>query len=265
MIGRDVEIVNMDPQIWRNILPFVKSGPVAGHPPKNPNVLAILHERGNVLHMYAPEGRAVDPIQRVDDPNALAEKLFHQIPGLDEVQVLEIGSLRDFSSRIQKCDWQNMGFDDFYFSAFELAGQDPAGLCYFPRRVFAWKGFSLPAIRSWLQTLPSPGAFMLGICRDAAPWFSLIIKVVDKKIRLITTMEYLSRFDPGAVRLPSSPADLQTVSQLITKNIAPLSAAVICDYSVMETLLASDHKGDALKQAVQDNKAAAIGLPPAAA
>jgi hypothetical protein len=145
---------------------------------------------------------------------------------------------------------------------YTLAGQDPAGLCVFPARTPAWRGFPLLSIRSWLETLPSPGAVFLGVCRDGEPWFSLILKLVDRRIQLVTTMEYLSRFTPDAGRLPATPADLPLIAKWITEHIAPLSAALLCEYSVMETLLGANQKSDALVKAMAENKAAAVGLPP---
>jgi hypothetical protein len=260
MISRDVEIVDIDPRLWLNISSLWKTGAVPGRPPKNANVISILHEAGTVLHTYVPESYTVAPVQRIEDPRTLAEKLFHQYPGLDGVQILEKTSLRDFSVNVQKSDWQKMSYDEFHVNAYALAGQDPAGLCFYPHRTPAWNGFPLLSIQSWMETLPSPSAVMLGICRNAAPWFSLILKLVDKKIQLITTMEHLSRFNPNAGNLPSRPEDLQTISQLVTEHIAPLSAAVICEYSVMKDLLTSDQKLGVLRQAISENKAASVGL-----
>jgi hypothetical protein len=124
MISRDVEIVDIDPRLWLNISSLWKTGAVPGRPPKNANVISILHEAGTVLHTYVPESYTVAPVQRIEDPRTLAEKLFHQYPGLDGVQILEKTSLRDFSVNVQKSDWQKMSYDEFHVNAYALAGQD---------------------------------------------------------------------------------------------------------------------------------------------
>lgn len=262
MISRDVEIVDINPLQWRNLCSIWKAGSASGHPAQEPNVLSILHDNGTVLQTYVPEGCRFEPLQRIDDPLPLAEKLFHQYPGLDAVQIMEKTSLKDFSSKLQQCDWPKLSFDDFYFYSHSLAAQDPAGLCVFPARTPGWRGFPLHSIRSWLETLPNPSAVFLGVCRDGEPWFSLILKLVERKIQMITTMEYFLRFTPDAGRLPATPADLPLVAKWITDHIAPLSAAILCEYTVMETLLDSSQKSDTLLKAVAAHKAASIGLLP---
>lgn len=154
-----------------------------------------------------------------------------------------------------------MDYDDFFFHAFRLIEQDPAGLCFFPPRSLSWKGFDVPAIRAWMEALPGPCAIVLGITRASTPWFTLIVKIVEKKIRLITTMEYLARENPDVRSLPTNPADVQAMADLVSQKIAPVAVAVVCDHSVFEKLLAAEKKAEALLQGMAEGKAAAIGLP----
>lgn len=102
MIARDVEIVDLDPALWRNLSAFWRVETMAEDRPENPNGLAILHEGGTVLRMHVPEGYRVTPISQVDDPQALAKRLFYQYPGMDSVQILEKSSILNFSSQISE-------------------------------------------------------------------------------------------------------------------------------------------------------------------
>ena len=106
-----------------------------------------------------------------------------------------------------------------------------------------------------MEVLPSPSAVFLGIIRDSVPWFNVIIKIVEKKIRLITTMEYLRSFDPDAGQLPANLSDMQRMVDLIESHIAPVGGAVLCQYSAVERLLNAERKLETLMQVIAEGNA----------
>ncbi len=271
MIARDVEITDLRPEAWKNLTTLVDLSRIADKRPEQPNLLSILHHEGKVLRVYAPAGFRVPAIEKVDDPQELAKKLYYQLPGLESVQILERDSLVLFSDRIQRADWMANDLEDFLFKAFNSAEQDPAGLAFFPTFSWKWNGFAMDSIRNWIGAGPDPGAYFLGITRDSAPWLTLILRVVDKKIRLITTIDFLARFGVSVEGIPSSPKDLAYILEAIHANVAPIRAALICDYMLFARLLASEDKRRDLTQAMSDGSASSFGIvevipspPPAA-
>jgi hypothetical protein len=177
------------------------------------------------------------------------------------VQVLDRHSVQIYSTKVQKMEWASLDYDDFFIRAYQLASEDPVGLCFFPQRSLTWRGFPVPAARDWLAQLPSPSAVVVGIIRDSAPWFSLIVRLADQKIKLISTMEYLTRYGVDVARMPSAVADITVICDLVSQHIAPVSAALICNFPVMEQLLESTHKREALLRAVEAGQAAVQGIP----
>ncbi len=260
MIARDVEITDLRPDVWRNLMSLVDTSRIADIRPEHPNLLSILHHGGKVLRVYAPAGFRIPAIEQVDDPQEMAKKLYYQLPGLESVQILERDSLVLFSDRAQRADWMSNDLEDFAFKAFLLAEQDPAGLAFFPPFSWKWNGFSLDQIRTWVASGPDPCSYFLGILRNSAPWLTLILRVVDKKVRLITTIDFLARFDVPVAGLPTSPKDLATICESIHAHVAPIRAALICDYMVFARLLASEDKRRDLTLAMADGSASSFGI-----
>jgi hypothetical protein len=260
MIACDVEVTDLRPDVWRNLLSLVDVSKILDARPGRPNLLSILHHSGKVLRMYAPAGFRVPAIEQVDDPQELAKKLYYQLPGLDSVQILERDSLVLFSDRVQRSEWITNDLEEFFVNGFRLAEQDPAGLSFYPTFSWKWNGFGLEAIRSWMAAGPDPCAYFLGIVRNAEPWLTLILRAADKKVRLITTIDYLARFGVSVYGLPSSPKDLASVCEAIHANVAPIRAALICEHSVFTRLLGSEDKRNDLTQAMTEGTASSFGL-----
>jgi len=260
MIARDVEITDLHPNVWQNLMTLVDTSRIADLRPKHPNLLSILHHGGKVLRVYAPAGFRVPAIEQVDDPQELAKKLYYQLPGLDSVQVLEKDSLVLFSDRVQRADWMSNDLEDFVFKAFLLAEQDPAGLSFFPAFSWKWNGFSMEEIRTWMASGPDPCAYFLGIIRNSTPWLTLILRVAEKKVRLITTIDFLARYGVSVAGMPSSSKDLASVCEAIHAHVAPIRAALICDYMVFARLLASEDKRRDLTLAMADGSASSFGI-----
>ncbi len=260
MIARDVEITDLRPDSWKNLMSLVETSRIADVRPAAPNLLSVLHHGGKVLRVYAPAGFRVPAIEQVDDPQELAKKLYYQLPGLDSVQILEKDSLVLFSDRAQRADWISNDLEDFLFKAYALAEQDPAGLAFFPQFNWKWNGFSMESIRSWFGSGPDPCAYFLGITRDNTPWLTLILRVVEKKIRLVTTIDFLARFGVPVAGVPSGPKDLAAVLEAIHAHVAPIRAALICDYMVFARLLSSEDKRRDLTLAMADGSASSFGI-----
>lgn len=260
MIARDVEIVDLRPATWRNLISLMDVIRISDIRPAHPNILSILHHGGKVLRVFAPAGFRIPTIEQVDDPQELAKKLYYQLPGLESVQILEQDSLMLFSDRVQRMDWIPSDMEDFLLHAFRLAEQDPAGLSFYPVLSWKWNGFPIEQARTWLASGPDPCSYFLGVVRDGTPWLTLILRASEKKVRLITTIDYLSRFNVSVEGLPSSPKDLAAVCEAIHTHVAPIRAALICDYMVFARLLTSDEKRRDLTLAQADGLASSFGL-----
>jgi hypothetical protein len=260
MIARDAEILDLHPATWQNLMSLVDLSKIADVRPSQPNILSVLHHGGKVTRVYAPAGFRVPTIEQVDDPQELSKKLYYQLPGLEGVQILERDSLMLFSDRVQKMDWQTNDIEDFPLRAFRFAEEDPAGLSFFPAFSWVWNGFSLEGIRAWMSAGPNPCAYFLGIVRDSAPWATFIIRWAEGKVRLITTLEHLAPFGLSVEKLPSSPQDLATICEAIHAHIAPVRAALICDYMAFARILSSEEKRRELTLAVAEGSATSFGL-----
>jgi hypothetical protein len=259
VIARDVEITDLDPRVWKNLPFFWKKTDASEMRMDYPNMLSILHDQGRLLRICAPKEHGTPDIKQIDDPQELAKKLFYQYPGIERVQILEKHSVQIYSSKVQKLDWSSLDYDEFFLSAIQLADEDPAGLCFYPPRNTAMRGFSIPAVRDWVLQLPSPSSLLIGVYKDSAPWFTLVLRFSEKKIRLITTFAYFSRFGADTSRLPSAITDLDPICALASQHIAPVAAALVCDFSVAEQLTLAANKKEILNQAIASGSAAIAG------
>jgi hypothetical protein len=260
MIARDAEITDLRPEHWQNLLSLMDTARLVDRRPPQPNLLSIMHSRGKVLRIYAPAGFRVPAIEQVDNPQELAKKLYFQLPGLEGVQILEQDSLTLFSDRVQRSDWLANDLDDSFSRIFELAEQDPAGLAFYPTFSWKWNGFSIDTVRTWLASGPDPCAYFLGILRDNVPWLTLILRVEGRKVRLITTIDFLERFGLPVAGLPASPKDLAAICEAIHANVAPIRAALICDYMLFAKILGVEEKRRELMLAQADGTASSFGL-----
>jgi hypothetical protein len=269
MITRNVEIIDIDPVHWRNLHSLLDITRIADTRPLRPKILSIVHQGGKILRTHIPAGCQVPALEHIDDPQEMARKLYYdvQFGALDQVQILEVQSLGLFSDQVQKLDWrQALDMDDFLLRAFHQTELDPAGLSFFPAFSWAWNGLPLEKVREWLTQGPSPSAYFFGVIRDSAPWTSLILRVEERKLRLITTMEHLAKYNLPADRFPSRPQDLKTICEAITKHVAPVRAAMVCDYFFLTRLLATVDKRKALADELDTSdpattkEIAAIGL-----
>jgi hypothetical protein len=260
MIARDVEITDLNPGAWKNLISLIDTTRNADIRPRHPNLLSILHHGGKVLRVYAPAGFRVPAIEQVDDPQELAKKLYYQLPGLESVQILERDSLVLFSDHVQRAEWIANDLEEFALKADRLAEEDPAGLAFYPGFTWKWNGFPIEDVRTWMAAGPDPCAYFLGVVRDSAPWLSLILRVTEKKVRLITTIDFLARFGVSFAGLPTSPRDLASICEAIHAHVAPIRAALICDYMVFARLLASEDKRRDLTLAMADGTASSFGI-----
>ncbi len=253
MIPRDVEIIDLYPPHWRNLRTLIDFSWISDRRPARSNMLSIVHQGGTILRTYAPSGIRLPDLQQIDDPQELAKKLYYQLEVLERVQILEIQSLGMFSDRVMKIDGrQSLDVEEFLFRAFRQADLDPAGLSVFPPLSWSWNGLPLEKIREWLTQGPGPRAYFFGVTRDEAPWTSLILRVEAGKLRLITTLEHLAKYDLPPDRFPSRPQDLKAICDAIEAHVAPVRAAMICNHFVLSSLLAAVDKRKALTDLINE-------------
>jgi hypothetical protein len=267
MIARDVEIVDICPSHWSNLQSIFDFSRINDHRVIRPKTLSVIHNKGKILNTCVPEGYHLPNLPRIEDPQVLARELYNDSDLLERVQILEVESLGIFSGQAQKVDFsQSMDLDDFLLQVLHLVDQDPTGISIYPPFSRDWNGFPLDKAREWFAQGPSPSAYFLGVTRDSAPWTSLILRMEAGKLRLITTMEHLAKYNLPADKFPSRPQDLKVICEAITAHVAPVRAALICEYFVFYTLLNSNNKTRVLQEAIEGadpsttNAIAMIGL-----
>jgi hypothetical protein len=252
MIARDVNIVDINPAHWRNLQSILDFSRMSDLRPIQPKILSVIHKGGKILHLYCPADVKLPELGEITDPQELAKKLYDEMWGLDQIQIYEIQSLGAFSDQVQKMDsGLSLDMDDFFLRAFHVAEQDPAGLTIYPPFSWAWNDIPVEKVREWFAKGPSPCAYFFGVIHDAAPWTSLILRVEAGKVRMIATMEHLAQYGLPAEKFPSRPQDIHVICEAISKHVAPVRAAIICDRYVLAQLLSSNRKIEDLRDAIE--------------
>ncbi len=231
MIHRDVEIVDLDPLTWRQIGQIAPFDDLAQVKPVRGRVLSILHDQGRVLKIDAPDGLTISLGDQIDDPAATARALYEELPDLDRVQIFDKTSLTAYSDRVQRLDWQALTIDEFYFRAWLLAADDPAGLAYYPPRQPRWHRFDYPAVKDYIAGLADGSVLVLAVFEGEALWFNLIVRVEGGQIRLITSFDTLA--EAGAV----TPGDADRLRPLIEQQIGHVAQMIFCSRQQFAAML----------------------------
>jgi hypothetical protein len=236
MIHRDVEIVDLDPQTWRNlgqVFPVAEWGEGRA---KLPGVLTILHDEGQLLRVDAPAGfdASLVPAQ-IDEPQALGKALFEAHPGLTRVQIFEKSRLRAFSDAVQRLDWVSLPSDEFYVRAWQIAQADPRGLCYYPSGLPRMR--VLDAVRDLIAKTPDGQCLVLGVYEAGAPYFTLIARVNAGEVTLVTTFDALVQDGVDTRTVPASAADAQMVLPLIERRFGWVARSLFCDRAALLELI----------------------------
>jgi hypothetical protein len=235
MIRNDVEIVDLDPLTWRNlgeVFPVSEWGELRL---KKPGVLSILHESGRILRVDSPTGVNPTIPPMIENPAAMARAIHEATPGLMRVQIFEKASLIAFSKQVQSLDWRTMPSDLFYLRAWELAKSDPTGLCYYPRTPFLTA--LVEAATRLVAGVPDGGTLVLGIFSEGRPYFTLIARVVNQQIDLLTTFDTLVKYGLDTSQIPTSAADADRVLMLVEAHIGKVAHSLFCSLSAFKSML----------------------------
>ncbi len=237
MIHRDVEIADLAPLTWRNLGLIMPIDELAGRHIGSDRVLSILHRGGVLLNVNAPPGIIVPALDRIDNPKAVAQRLYESLPGLERVQIFDKDRLAAYSDSVQRLDWQTLSSGDFYWRAWQLAEADPVGLCYYPVDKSPWRRYPIEAVRQLVAHTPDGRTLVLGIYDQQTPWFTLIVRVNAGQITLLTTFERLKPYGIDPLVIPTNAEDAQRVLPLVTKHIGPVHHALFCTRATFEQWL----------------------------
>ena len=115
---------------------------------------------------------------------------------MDQVWVLERAALGDYHATLQSLYDPNED-GDLYFQRARLALDDNPGLVRYPPRPRGMHlaGVSYEAAQRFIERVPNTGTIVLGVFGDHSIWTSLILRIDNGKIGLITTTDMILPID----------------------------------------------------------------------
>lgn len=193
MLHQDVLMADIDVDQWRNAQALLLRSAKAARR------LVVIHEDGDVLKFRHTSGATcVGAVERVDEPRALAQRLYEaNREAVDFVVVMERGAVDSYFAALQDSWNIDDDLDVFVQRTYALLDEYAEGVVTYPgpaRDVLGlqWRtGASLDAINAAARALVVPGStVVLGVHDSGSLWASLVLDFDDEwKVTSITTAD----------------------------------------------------------------------------
>jgi hypothetical protein len=245
-------VLDLDPDTWLNLGPFIGVAQYVRAPPSGGPELYVLHDQGRVLKVHDTQAgpRRDLGLTHIDDPREAARALF-ATENWGRVHVVDKQHLANVARAAQQIDNRQLTLDAYYQLVFTRLWREPDGYVCQPPRPATWNGWTYADAQVFIRRLPDPATVALGIWENNAVYIGLILETRGGLIRTVTTFEALDLPAP----LPLADAALDTLAQAVNARFAPLAATLLCDRAAFEGWLAAADKGAFLRSAAEQRRA----------
>jgi hypothetical protein len=245
MLHENPAMVDIDVNHWRNMQSLLLESA------KEKRRIVVLHEDGEVLK-FVHSGRAeiVRKVDRVDDPHAVAERVFRDNEGrADFVAVFERRAFDRFFGQIQDAWRPDEDLDEFVHRTYATMDEYVDGIVTYPGPARAtlglqWRiGAGYADVKSAVERfVPPRSTVVFGVFDGNALWATLVLGFdEDRRIDLITTV------DPSELSLERGRQRLvDDVVAWVNARYDPCSIALFTDLEGARGFLARTDKRQAL-------------------
>ena len=193
MLHEDPLMLDIDVDHWRNLQLLLLDSA------KQRRRIVVIHEDGEILKFAHSEREPiVKGVARVDDPHAVAERVYRDNAGtVDFVAVFERRAFDEYFGRFQATWRPDEDLDEFVHRTYELIAEYPDGLVTHPGparhvlglqwRLGASRGQVVEAVGRYV---PPSSSVVFGIFDGDALWATLVLGFdADLRADIVTTVD----------------------------------------------------------------------------
>ncbi len=260
MLHENPLMADIDVNHWRNMQSLILDSA------KGKRRIILIHENGEILKfIHTDRVEIIKNVDCVDDPQAVAEKVFKANPGkADFVMVVERRVLERYFGEVQNSWKSSEDLDVYVHRMFAKLDQYPDAVATYPNKAslnlgLQWRvGSSYEAVKEAIEAyVPANTTFILGIFDHDELWATLVLGFdKDKRIDNITTVDLTEL---------KSLKDWKEVSKEIVewvdKTYTPVSLGLFMDLETAKKMFASSDKKSILKAAAVSGRLIASPVP----
>ena len=247
MLHENPSMLDIDVNHWRNLQALLLESA------KEKRRIIVIHDSGELLKLvHSKREPIVGHVQSVDDPHALAQRLYRDNAGtVDFVAVFERRAFAEWVGRFQDTWRADEDLDEFVYRQYALMDEYPDGIVTYPgpaRKVLGlqWRvGASYEAVKSAVREFVTPDStVVLGVFDGEALWAVLVLHFdADHRADVVTTL------DPSRVTLGvGRAADARATVEWAEATYGPCSVALFADLADAKVLLAREDKAVAFAE-----------------
>lgn len=245
MLHENPLMADIDVNHWRNLQSLLLESA------KEKRRIILIHEDGKLLKfVHSRRAEIVKSVDRVDDPHAVAERVYRDNEGrVDFVAVFERGAFDRYFGQIQDTWRPDEDLDEFVHRTYASLDGYPDGLVTYPGPArttlgLQWRlGVGHEAVRSAVeQFVPARSTAVFGVFDGETLWATLVLGFdEDRRIDVVTTV------DPSELRLDVAREELVAeVIEWVNRKFQPCSLALFTDLEGAREFLGKSDKGEAL-------------------
>ncbi len=260
MLHENPPMLNIDVNHWRNMQALLLQSA------KGKRRIVVIHENGEILKfVHSDRIEIVNPIQKVDNTQDAAKKVFEANPGkADFVMVLERRAVEEYFAEVQDSWKAEEDLDVYVHRMFAKLDEYPDGIVTYPNKArenlgLQWKvGATYESVEAVLKNLiPANTTILLGVFDRNETWASLVLVVDEnKKICDITTVDPRDLLGSGDWKEMS-----KEMVNWVNRKFFPCSFGMFTDLASAKEFIAETDKLVLLKKLVANGKVHLDPLP----
>lgn len=246
MLHHNPLMADIDVNHWRNLQVLLLESA------KQKRRIIIIHENGTLLKLvHSHKEPIVRSVDRVDDPRAVAEKVYRANPGkADFVAVFERRAFDTYFGRIQDTWSANEDLDEYVHRMYAMIDDYPQGIVTYPGPASAmlglqWRlGASYEEVKAAVGQIPAGSTAVFGVFDGTALWATLVLGFDgDRRANVVTTV------DPSQLAPATTRADIaRGVVEWANRRYPPCSLGLFMGLESAKAFLASRDKGTAIAE-----------------
>ncbi len=191
MLNAYVSMCDIDVDHWRNLQSLLLESAKA-----RPRII-LIHENGELLKfVHSQRSDIVRSVDRVDDPHAVAEKVFRDNPGkADFVAVFERRAFDRYFGQVQDTWKPDEDLDEYVHRTYEMMDEWPDAIVTYPGPArsqlgLQWRvGASYEDIKAAVrQFVPANSTVLFGIFEGDSLWAALVLGFDENlSVKTLTT------------------------------------------------------------------------------
>jgi hypothetical protein len=214
--------------------------------------IILIHENGELLKfVHSQKAEIVRNVERVDDPHAVAEKVYRANPGkADFVAVFERRAFDRYFAQFQDTWQADEDLDEFVHRQYALMDQYPDGIVTYPGPARTQLGLQWRVGASYEEVLAAVNQFvppnstvLFGIFEGDSLWATLVLGFdADRRAKVVTTVDPMELPPAGPWK-----GQAKALVDWVNRKHAPCSIGLFGDLAGAKELLASHDKPKALR------------------